>query len=184
VSQSSLDSSLPDGVEVAIKNISGVTAATIIFEARFFDIEGNVLETARRTEVDLKPGGSRALLLQYPRQESSYKLKSYAINIVKMTTADVEKVQLRRHEIKTNPAGESVVEGVVKNISTAKTDVALVANFLNPQKESIGSHVVLIRGMEPESIKRFKMNFKAQPGDTVRTYTLTTGELAENLVQS
>jgi hypothetical protein len=174
-------SDLSSGVEFAIRNVSGVTAATLIFEAKFFDIEGNVLGTVKRNETDLKPGASRAVMILYPGQDSGYMIKSYAVYVIKMNTTNVEKVQLRRHEMKTNPAGEEEVDGVVKNISAMKTDAALVATFLNPQKENIGTLVLVLRDIEPDSIRRFQLKFKPQSGDTVRTYTVTIGDIAENL---
>ncbi len=167
------------GVEFAIKNKSNVTIATMVFEARFFDIEGEVLHTASRTETDLKPGASRAVMIQYPGQHDEYKIKSYALRLVRMTTTDTEKVQVRRYEMRTI-GGEVEVDGVVKNISTARVNAALVANFTNPQKENVGSTVVVMRDIEPETIRRFKFKFKPQPGDIVRTCTLTVGDLVES----
>jgi hypothetical protein len=173
-------SEISSGIEFAFRNVSNVTIARMVFEARFFDVEGNVLETTSRPETDLKPGASRAAMILYPGKNNEYMIKSYALKLIKMTTTETEKVQLRRHEVKNGPEGEVTVDGVVKNISTTKADAALVANFTNPQKENIGSLVVVLRDIDPDTIRRFKFTFKPQPGDIIRTCTLTVGDLVES----
>jgi len=183
LSLSDTEGRLSGGVDFAIRNISDVKAASIFFEAKFLDIEGNVVETAKHKEIDLPPETSRAVLLQYSGQDLGYKIKSYSVKLVRMTTADSERVQLRRNEIRTLPTGEEEVEGIIKNISSVKTDAALVANFFDSSKENIGSRVMVLRDIEPETIRRFQFKFKPQPGDTVRTYTLVIGDIAENLKQ-
>jgi hypothetical protein len=50
-------------VELAIKNISGKTISTVTFEALFYDLEGNVIDTVRHEEYDLKPESSRAIYI-------------------------------------------------------------------------------------------------------------------------
>ena len=115
--------------------------------------------------------------INYKKQEV-HKLKSYDIKITRMTTADVEKLQLRRHEIRTTDAGEEV-RGIVKNISNIKTDAALIATFLDPKKENIGAKVIILRDIEPNSTKQFHLLFKPMEGDVVRTYTLNIGDIVE-----
>jgi hypothetical protein len=171
------------GVEVAIRNVSKVTAATLTFDVKFLDLEGNVTETVKHNEADLRPETSRAMMINNPGPESGYKTKSYSVRLIRMTTADDERVQLRRNEIKTNAAGEEEIEGIAKNISTVKTDAALVANFFDAAKENIGTRVLVLKDIEPESIRRFEFKFKPQPGDKVISYTLAIGEITENLKQ-
>jgi hypothetical protein len=166
-------------IDFSIRNISEVTIATIIFEAVFYDIEGNILNTVRRTEVELNPNVSRTVLITYPDTKLFGKVKSYKVRIARMVTADAEKVQLRLQEARTTGAGEEEIRGRVKNISTVRTDSALVANFFNRKKEDVGTKVVIIRNIEPGEIRQFRFKFKPQPGDKVDSYTLTFGEIAE-----
>ena len=163
--------------DITIRNVSQSTAASIIFEATFYDIEGNVLETIRQRETDLKPSTSRAvtILLDKPGVE---KIKSYSISIVKVTTADVEKVQLRHHDMRTTSIGEGEVSGTVKNISSEKVDTALVASFFDYTKENIGTRVLILRDIVPNSIKQFRFSFKLMKGDRLKSYTLDIGDLA------
>jgi hypothetical protein len=160
-------------VELAIMNISASTIATAIFEATFYDIEGNILDKVEHKELDLKPRKSRAVTINSSlSKRETHKVKSYDIRVIRTTIADVERVQLRRHEIRTTETGEEEVRGVVKNISQLKTDAALVATFYDPKKENIGNKVIIFRDIEPNSIKRFRFIFKPQEGDIVRTYNL------------
>jgi len=158
------------GVELAVRNVSDSTIASAAFEAVLYDIEGNILDTVKHREIDLKPNTSRAINITSSMPERD-KVKSYNVKITRATTADVEKVQLRRHEIKTTEAGEEV-RGIVKNISEVKTDAALVATFYDPKKENIGTKVLILKDIEPDNIKQFHFLFKPQEGDMVRTYTL------------
>ena len=166
-------------VDLAIRNVSEVTIASAIFEVVFYDIEGNILDTVEHREIDLKPNTSRGIVINCSQQHN-LALKSYSVKITRTTTTDVEKVQLRRHEIKTTGTGEEV-SGVVKNISSVKTDAALVATFYNPKKENIGVRVIVLRDIEPNNIRQFCFLFKPQAGDVVRTYTLNTGEMVEKV---
>jgi len=163
------------GADIAIRNVSDVTIATLVLECIFYDIEGNVMDTVKHKEIYLRPKTSRAVSINFKKQEIS-QLKSYDIKITRMTTADVEKVQLRRHEIKTTDAGEEV-RGIAKNISDVKTDTALVATFLDSKKENIGIRVIILRDIEPNNIKQFHFLFKPMEGDRVRSYTLKIGDL-------
>ena len=169
------------GAELAIRNVSDSTIATAVFKALFYDIEGNIVDTVKHSEIDLRPNTSRGILINSSIYSISelYKVKSYNVRIIRTTTVDVEKVQLRRHEISKTEAGEEEVSGIVKNISEVKTDAALVATFYNSKKENIGTRVILLRDIEPNSIKQYRFKFKPQQGDRVTTFTLNIGEIVE-----
>lgn len=167
------------GVEIAIRNVSDTMIATAVFEAVFYDREGNTLDTAKHGEIELKPNTSRSISILSAITEPG-KVKSYNARITRTTTTDAEKVQLRRHEIRTTEAGEEEVRGIVKNISEVKTDAALAASFYNPEKENIGIRVIILRDIEPNGTKQFHFKFKPQEGDIVRTYTLNIGEVEES----
>jgi hypothetical protein len=169
-------SSAPTGVELAIRNVSDSTIATAVFEAVFYDKEGNIVDTAKHREIDWKPDTSRAIHIASSIYEYD-KVKSYDVRIIRTTTADVEKVQLCRHAIRTTETGEEEIRGIVKNISEVKTDAALVATFYDPKKENIGTKVIILRDIEPNTIRQFDFKFKPQEGDIVRTYSLNVGEI-------
>jgi len=163
--------------DFAIKNVSDTTIASLVFEAEFYDIEGNVLDTVKRSEIEIKPNTSRAVTIKC-KQQLAQRIKGYDIKIARMITADVEKIQLRSNERRTTDIGEEV-RGIVKNVGSVKTDTALVATFFNSQKESIGTKVVILRDIEPNNAKQFHFVFKPMEGDEVRSYTLNIGDLAE-----
>jgi uncharacterized membrane protein YphA (DoxX/SURF4 family) len=166
------------GVELAARNVSNSHIATAVFEAIFYDIEGNIVDTVKHREIDLKPNTSRAISISYTDPKHN-EVKSYDVRLIRTTTADVEKVQLRRHELRTTEAGEEELWGIVKNISEVKTDAALVATFYDPKKENIATKVIILRDIEPNSIRQYVLKFKPQEGDIVRTYTLNIGEIVE-----
>jgi hypothetical protein len=98
--------------------------------------------------------------------------------LLRATTADVEKVQLLRYEIKTTETGEEEVWGVTKNISEVKTDAAVVVTFYDVNMENIGTSVLVLRDIEPNTIRQFNFRFKSQAGDTVRHCSVIVGEIA------
>jgi hypothetical protein len=152
-------------IELTVRNVSDSNIARAVFEVVLYDIEGNILDTFKHRENELKTNTSRAIVISYTKPK--YKeVKGYNVKLVKTTTTDVEKVQLRRFEAKTTEAGEEV-SGIVKNISAVKTDVALVATFNDRKKENIGTKVIIFRDTEPNSIKQFHFTFKLQEGDIV-----------------
>ncbi len=168
----------PAGIEIAIKNNSENTIATAVFEVEFLDIEGNALEVVKHKEIEIKKGCSRAVLVRSSKNEPG-KIKSYNINIVRVSTADIEKIQFRKQEMRKNQSGEEEVSGTVKNVSDSKADTAIVATFYNQDKESIGTRVLMLKDIEPGIVKPFKLLFKPQAGDKVRTCTLHIGDVLE-----
>ena len=166
----------PVSVELAIRNVSDSTIATTVFEAVFYDKEGNIADTVKHREFCLQPNTSRAINITSSKLERD-NVKNYDVRVVRTTTADVEKVQLRRHE-RTTETGEEEIRGIVKNISEVKTDAALVATFYDPKEENIGTKVLVLRDIEPDTIRQFDLKFKPQEGDRVKTYSLTIGEIA------
>lgn len=165
------------GLELAISNVSNSTIATAMFEAVLYDQEGNIVDTIRHREIALEPDRSRGILIDFPPYYDE-KVKSYDVRITRATTADVEKVQLRRHEARTTETGEEEIIGIVKNISQDKTDAAVVATFYDGKEENIGTKVVVLRDIEPNTIRQYHLTFKPQEGDKVETYILGVGEIA------
>jgi len=166
------------GVELAVRNISELTIATAVFEATFLDIEGNVIDTIKHKEIELKPGFSRAVLVKSSITEK-HKVKSYDVKITRVTTADVEKFQFRRQEMGITKTGDDEVTGTIKNISEDSADTAVVATFYNYNNESIGTKVVILKDIEPNTIRQFHFFFKPQEGDKVRNCTLYIGDIVE-----
>jgi hypothetical protein len=166
-------------VDLAIRNVSDSTIATAVFEAIFYDKEGNIVDTVKHREVELKPETSRLIHITTSIPVYEYdQIASYDVRLVRTATADVERVQLLRYEIATIETGEEEVWGVAKNISEVKTDAAVVATFYDAEKENIGVRVLLLRDIEPNTVRRFDLRFKPHEGDTVRNCSIIVGELA------
>jgi hypothetical protein len=163
--------SYPDCVELVLRNVSGSTIATVSLEAALCDMEGNVVDTVEQEEVDIKPNSSRAVRVSIP-PNNLHIIKSYDIKLTRVTTADVEKFQIRGNFVRTNEAGEEESRGTVKNLSSTKADAILIASYYNAKNENIGGKAIILRDVEPDSVRQFHFTFKPQEGDMVRTYNL------------
>ena len=163
-------------VNIAIRNISNDTVATAIFEADFYDSEGNILGTVRHKEFEIKPNTSRAFMIQ-PEGMKEDMAKSYNIKLIKTVTADVEKVQLRRNEFKKLSGGREEVSGLLKNISDEKTDAVLVVTYLDAKEEKIGVRALRVKDIEPNTVRNFSLIFTPPEGETVKTRTFDIGEM-------
>ncbi len=169
------------GIELSIRNVSDRDLATAAFEAVFFDQQGQIVSTVKHSEVELGRETSRAIRINcsLPHFESD-RVQSYIVRVIRTTTAAEERVQSRRHETRTSESGEEQVWGIVKNIGDVKTDAAVVWTFYNPGKENIGTRVVILRDIEPKTIRQYRFGFKPQEGETVRSYSITVGEIVES----
>jgi hypothetical protein len=167
----------PAGVELAINNASDDTIATAIFDVLFYDGEGNVVDTIKHKIVELPAGRSRAILINSSHYQIG-KVVSYDVKLIKTTTAQVEKVQLRRHEIWTTETGEEAIHGIVANISKVKTDAAIVITFMDLNKETIGTRAVVLKDIEPDSIRQYDVLFKPPEGELIAGCTFAIGEIA------
>jgi hypothetical protein len=170
----------PAGIELAIRNVSGRELATAAFEATFYDLEGQVISTVKHNEIELEPDTSRAIRITstVPHYES-HRVKSYAVTVARTTTTDEETVQLRRHELRTSEDGVEQVWGIAKNIGPVNTDAAVVWTFYNPKKQNIGTRVVILRDIEPNTIRQYEFTFKPPEGDRVRTYDVAVGQIEQ-----
>jgi hypothetical protein len=155
-------------VDFAIKNISDKTIATLIFEARFYNKNGKLMDTIVHREQDFRPGMNRGIDIPSNAVVIPGIVKSYEVRIVRMTTTETEKVQFRNQDMKVDPmTGEAELKGIVKNISDARTDVVMVLTFSNFKKEAIGDKVILIRNIDPGQMKKFYLKYKAHGGEMV-----------------
>jgi hypothetical protein len=165
-------------VDLAIRNVSDLTISTAVFEAVFYDIEGNVIDTVRHYEVELRPETSRLIHIAstIPIFECDV-IKSYAVRLVWSTTADVERFQLRKYEMATLETGEEQVTGVVKNLGEVKSDAAVVATFYNAEKENISTKVLVLRDIEPNTVRQYELAIMPPQGAEVASCNITVGEL-------
>ncbi len=167
-------------IDLVIRNVSDSTIATAVFEAVFYDREGNIVDTVRHSQLDLPQDTSRLVHIASVIPVYEYDgIQSYTVRIVRMTTTDFERVQFQRYELTPLESGEEEISGIVKNISGVQTDVAIIATFYDPQKETIGNKVLVLRDLEPQKIRKFEFRFKPQKGDTVRGVSLALGEVME-----
>ena len=60
----------------------------------------------------------------------------------------------------------------------AKTDAAIVTTFYDPKKENIGTRVLVLKDIEPKTVRPFRVRFKPQEGDTVRSFSIALGDIA------
>ena len=168
-------------VDFAIKNISDRTIATLVFEARFYSKNGKLLDTIVHRESDFGPGVNRGIDIPSNAVVIPGIVKSYEVRIIKMTTTETEKVQMRNQDMKLDPVtGGAAFRGMVKNISDAKTDAVVVLTFSNYKKEFIGDKVVIIRDIEPGKMKKFEFMYQPCGGEMVDGINVTiSSDIAE-----
>jgi hypothetical protein len=69
--------------------------------------------------------------------------------------------------------------GVLKNISDDKADAAVVTLFKDVKDEKIATRVIYVRDIEPGASKQFKFRFVVPAGETVNSYVISVGSIAE-----
>jgi len=166
------------GIELAVRNVSGEDLATVIFEAELFDSGGGLVQTLRHKEHDIKSNTSRAFLIQSNGVKEDV-VRSYNIKVIKTVTSDVEKVQLRRNEVKRLRGGREELSGLLKTISRGKTSAVLVVTYLDADEEPIGLGALRVNDIEPGTVRNFSLGFTAPEGETVKTRNMDIGEMIE-----
>ncbi|MFC1875644.1 hypothetical protein ACFLY3_05840, partial [Chloroflexota bacterium] len=78
------DSTLSIGIELVAKNVSDKVIGSTLFEAVFYDIEGNTLDTIELKKTEWKPDNSRTIRINYSGPESD-KVKSYCVRVIRTT---------------------------------------------------------------------------------------------------
>ncbi|MFZ7132816.1 MAG: FxLYD domain-containing protein [Eubacteriales bacterium] len=165
-------------VEMVVRNICDKTIARAIFDIIFYDLSGNVLDTVRHREYDIKPKTSRSILVMNNKVEY-LSIKSYGIKLLKSYTSEFERVQLRRHWVESVDTGQEF-RGIVKNISDSPANVAIVVSLMDYKDEKIGSKVFLLNDITPGNIKDFRFIFNIPEGLKVKSHTISIADIAES----
>ncbi|MDD4924177.1 MAG: hypothetical protein PHF74_05005 [Dehalococcoidales bacterium] len=173
-----MDNAILEGLECGIKNISDNVIATLMIECTFFDGEGSIVNVARHKETNLLPGNSRGILITVPMSGESFRIQSYNARIFRIITADIEKVQIVQSDMKA-VGNDKEVNLICKNISSEKTDAAIIVKFFNEAKEDVGTKVIPVKDLEPGTNRQFKLTFKPIAGDNVKNHEVTVGDLVE-----
>ncbi len=166
------------GIELSIRNVSGQAIASAIFAVDLFDAEGNFITMLKHTESDIQPNTSRAFLIQTTSVTDDI-IRSYSIKLIKTVTADVEKVQLRKNEVKRLPNGREEVSGLVKNVSGVKSDAIVVVTFLDASEETIGVRTAELEDIVPGTVRKFAVVLDCPEGMSVKKRNIDVGELTE-----
>ncbi|MDD3678167.1 MAG: FxLYD domain-containing protein [Dehalococcoidales bacterium] len=159
-------------VDFAIKNISDQTIATLVFEIKFYDEKGKVIDTVLHKETAFRPGTSRGICVPTNETVTPGIIKSYEARITRMTTTETEKVQLRSQTLNDLPTGETELSGSLKNISASKTDAALLVTFATHLDEFIGDKVLIVRNIEPDQVKNFSLKYTPHSNAAIEKYTI------------
>jgi hypothetical protein len=164
-------------LELEIKNICEKTLATAVLEAKLLDGEGNLLDSVCHKELEFKPQSICTFNI-IPEKAEAEAFRTYKVSVRKALTTDFEKVQIKSHDMK--PLDDAVeVSGVLKNISDGKADAAVVTLFKDVKDEKIATRVVYVRDIEPGASKQFKFRFVVPAGETVNSYVISVGTIAE-----
>jgi hypothetical protein len=168
------------GVELVLRNVSTSVIVTAVFEAVFFDQEGNVINTKRHQETEFLPDTSRRIdIVSTLSRKECVKIESYDVKLIRTTTTETQKVLLVRHELATVETGEEEVRGIVKNLSDEKADAAVVATFYDVKTENLGTRVLSLRDIAPHTIRQYVLRFKPQKGERVSSCNIAVGEIVD-----
>ncbi len=170
-------------INMAIRNISEKTIATAFLEIILLDGSGIILDKIVHKELYILSKSGRRFDIAI-KNEIRNKVKSYNIRVSKTITADVEKVQICSHRIRTNDNGEEEVAGSVKNISDVKTDTAIVATFKDKLENVIGVKILHIKNIEPGRIKNFDIVFTNPLHEHINSVNLDLGDIIEPIEAS
>lgn len=164
-------------INLSVMNNFDKTVATITFEACYFDIQANVVDRVKHNEVDIEPGCSRRVIIKsLANKKEGFNIKSYEVRVVRVTTADEEKVQLRRCSGRTTKNGEEITI-IAKNISDVKVDAAVFVTFYDYQERNIGSRALILRNMDPRSVRQSFLLFKPREGDKLTRFSTNIAEI-------
>jgi hypothetical protein len=94
------------GVELSVRNKTDETIASTVYNALFFDLEGNVIDTVRYRDLELKPHCSRAIVIESDKLIGE-PARCYNVSILKTIMTDIEKVQIRTHVNRKKAFGKS-----------------------------------------------------------------------------
>ncbi len=166
------------GVELSVKNKTDKTIATAVYNAVFYDLEGNVIDTVKYRDMELKPHSSRAIVIESDKLIGE-PARCYNVSILKTVTSDIEKVQIRKHERQRMASGQERISGLLKNISDVKSDAAVIVTFTDYQNEKAGTEVLYVKDIEPHSTKKFNFVFDNPEGAKIKTYTIDVGDITE-----
>ena len=66
---------------------------------------------------------------------------------------------------------------MVKNLSEVKADAGVAVTFYDAAKENLGTRFVVLRDIEPGTVRMYGFRFRPQPGDTVSSCGVVVGEV-------
>jgi hypothetical protein len=167
-------------IDLVIRNISTVNIANLTIEAIFYDIEGNIIDNKIHEEYDLLINTSRTVCIipnetNFTPGKYHYKdIWSYSVKIIEMKTSDIQRIRIKWHNRKTVGYAIEEINGLVKNICNFKTDAAVTATFYNIHGDKLGTKVMLLRDLEPGSVRNFNICYTPPNGQNVQSYLLST----------
>jgi hypothetical protein len=155
----------PYGVKLAIRNNSNKKIATSLFEAIFFDINGNIVDKVTYKTKDLDAEVSRAINIYSTILEET-KVKSYFVKVTKTITTDVEKIQICNCRAKSTVNGEEITV-IFKNLSEIPISAVIMVDLFNLKDEIIGSRAMELDQINANEIRQCNFLFELPPGENL-----------------
>lgn len=126
------------GVVIGVKNITSINIGKIIFEAKLFDVKGNVVDVVRYNMSDLEEGKSRNVNIETPKA-NAVNIKSYYVEIIKIITTpiplvvDNDRIKILKHALHDmddnidpfNNTLKTSVDLAIKNVSDKTVSTAI-----------------------------------------------------------
>jgi hypothetical protein len=165
-------------LEISLRNVTDKTVATAVFNVAYLDSEGNVLDSFKHREKELKAKCSRAVIITTEKVRYEF-VKSYRVILEKTIMVDTEKVQLQRYEMRSIDNGDIEVRTIIKNISGENVNAVLSVTFKDASNEKIATKMVLVNNLNPGMIRKVNFKFDVPDDEIVKICIFEIGDIIQ-----
>jgi hypothetical protein len=171
-------------IDVAVKNTSEFNIATAVFEIKFYDHVGNLMDVTIWKEYDIPAGSIRPMKISSKkvRDESDTVAKSYEFKVLRTISPEVEKFCLQVGGIKKSEFGEPIFRGIVRNMSSEMADAAIAVTFYNAVGYELFTNVVEVKGVESGAKREFEFACKSLTDDKPESWSVAIGEITKGKI--
>ena len=163
-------------IDVSIRNVFDKTFASVILEAVFMDGEGNELDTVRQKVLEIKPDSSRTVQIS-PAKPDAGMFRTYRLSVYRTVTTDIEKVQIKSHEISRSTARWRFRAFSRMSVTAKQTPPWSPSSRMSKTKNR--HKVAYIRDIDPGASKQFRFKFVEPEDENVNSYVISVGSIAE-----
>jgi hypothetical protein len=168
-------------VAVTIENMTEECMAAVVCACDFYDSDGELMDSVRKRISEIKANATKSFVIA--SQKLAKDAKKYSVSIIKVITSQEEKILIYRAGTSRMGTGEELVRGLLKNISNSAVDAWFVATFFSSENEVIGTRVLKLEGISPNSTREFSFVYMPPAeGERVSKSVFDIGTVVEPLI--